>query len=47
MMDICGICCRNIAEIKKHNAESGAAGYFVVFVDTVCQLEQIRVVLPE
>lgn len=44
MMDICGMCFRNIAQIKKHNAKSGemaAEGYFVECVDTVCQLEQL------
>lgn len=48
MVNICGICFWNIAQIKKYNGESGemaAEGYFVEFVDTVCQLEQLRVVL--
>lgn len=48
MVNICGICFGNIVQIKKYNAELGemaAEGYFVEFIDTVCQLEQLRVVL--
>lgn len=41
-MNICGICFRNIAQINAESGEVAAEGYFVEFVETVCQLEQIK-----